>query len=141
MSNKLTREFFDKIIKTNLEGRNLELFFPLLLLAEESKVLDEVIPIIQEIAKNKKEEDFTESRDVAFLNFISERIADNLFISIKKLVEDFSLMEENDDWVTSEWVGRALKRLGLIIEKKRLRSGREVIINYGKAKEKLRAFQ
>jgi hypothetical protein len=137
--NKYT--FFDKIIKTNLEGRNLELFFPLLLLAEESKVLDEVIPIVEGITKTKKEEDFTESRDVAFLNFISGRTSDNIFVSIKKLVEEFSLMEEGDTWVTAEWIGKALKRLDLILEKKRFHSGRGVIINYNKAKEKLRVFQ
>jgi hypothetical protein len=133
--------FFSKILDSSLEGRNLELFFPLFILAEQCKVLDDFLKIAEEIVKEKKQEDFSESRDVSFLNFLSERNSDNLFISVTRITNEFAEVEENEDWVTPEWVGRALKRLGLIVEKKRMRTGREVIINYGKAKEKLRIFK
>jgi hypothetical protein len=38
-------------------------------------------------------------------------------------------------------MGRALKRLNLELEKKRFKSGFKVILNYVKAKEKLKIFK
>jgi hypothetical protein len=133
--------FFNKVLQTNLEGRNLELFFPLLFLAEKCKVLDEFIPIAEEMVKGKKQEDFVESRDVAFLHFLSERKSEGLFTPLRNLVREFSETEEQEDWVTAEWVGRALRRLGLIVQKKRVAAGMEVIINYDKAREKVIMFK
>ena len=132
--------FFDKILNTSLEGRNLELFFPLFFLAEKCNVLDEIIPIAEKIVEEKKKDDFVESRDVSFLNFLSQRNSTNLFVSLKTLVREFSEIEEDAEWVNTEWVGKALKRLGLVVEKKRKSTGREVIIDYQKVKEKVKIF-
>jgi hypothetical protein len=136
-----TPSFLDKIVETSLEGRDLELFFPLFIIAQHCGVLDETIKVAEEIVKSKREEDLTESRDVSFLNYIAQREESGLFIPLRKIVNEFKDIEEGEDWVTPEWVGRSLKRLGLITEKKRVRQGREIIINVGKAKEKVKIFK
>jgi hypothetical protein len=48
-------------------------------------------------------------------------------------------MEE--DWFNEKWMGRALKRLGLIKEKKRMNYGVVVKLDYTKAQEKIRMFK
>lgn len=136
-----TLPFLDKIKETSLEGRDLELFFPLFIIAEHCGVLKETIETAEIIVKSKREEDLTESRDVSFLNYLSQKEQTGLFVSLRRIVDEFKDAEEGEDWVTPEWVGRALKRLGLITEKKRVRQGREVIINFTKAKEKLKVFK
>jgi hypothetical protein len=133
--------FFNKINQTTLEGRNLELFFPLFIIAEECNVLDQIILIAEEIVKAKKTDDISESRDVSLLSFLSMKEANTMFIPLKKLVDEFKETQENEDWVSCEWVGRAMNRLGLIIEKRRMKNGREIIINFNKAKEKIKMFK
>ena len=49
--------------------------------------------------------------------------------------------DENAEWLNSKWFGRALKRLNLIIDKKRKRSGIEIMLNIPKAKEKIKIFK
>lgn len=134
--------FFNKIRETTLEGRSLELFFPLFLIAWKCGVLDEIIKTAEELVKNKKEEDMSESRDISFINFLASKTEDqqtNEFVPLRDLVKEFK--SEDEEWITSEWIGRALKRLGLIIEKRRIAKGREVKINWKKAKEKIKIFQ
>ena len=48
--------------------------------------------------------------------------------------------EEDDRWISTKYVGRALKRLNLIIEKKRMARGVQVTLNVAKATEKIRMF-
>ena len=134
-------EYFDKILNTSLEGRNLELFFPILFLAEQCDVLEAIIPIAEKIVGEKKQEDFVESRDVSFLQFLSQRSSEEILIPLRRIVNEFKDFEEGVDWVTSEWIGRSLKRLGLIVEKRRMNAGIEVTINYGKAREKIKMFK
>ena len=51
-------------------------------------------------------------------------------------------VEDNfDKWLNNEWFGRALKRLDLVLDRRRRTRGREVTLNIGKAKEKLKMFK
>lgn len=137
-------EFFNKIDETEIDSRHLELFLPLFVLAAKisDPILDETIITAKKIVEERKGEDMVENRDVAFLEYLSGRSPEINFSPVSEIVFDFSqyIHEEDDEtgksWVTSKWVGWALRRLALIIDKRRTSKGMEVIIDYGKVKEK-----
>jgi hypothetical protein len=135
--------FFDKIIKTDLDGRNLELLFPLFLIAEEIGVIDIIISIGVKISHDKKEEDINESSDVLVYRLVSNQTTKD-WIKVSDLVNSLSWEmknEETDKWLNAKWMGKCLKRLNLLIDKKRLSDGRVVKLNIEKAKEKLKIFE
>jgi len=134
---------FSNIVNSGLEGRHLELFFPLFILADEVGILNYVIEIAKKIIKEKKEDDLSENRDIALIMLLSRMDETSDFIRLKRIADLFNEEEETDkeNKISPEWVGRALKRLGLIIEKRRLKNGREVKINFSKLREKARMFR
>ena len=137
--------FFDKIRDTSLDGRHLELFFPLFMIARECDVLDKTIETAEKISKSKKGDDMVENKDVSLIEFISRQEESKEFILEKDLLKKFKafLEEEDEDakWTNSRWFGLALKRLNLIVQKRRINKGKEVILNYLKAKEKIKMFR
>jgi hypothetical protein len=134
---------FKKISDTTLDGRYLELFFPLFLLANECNILDEIIVISENIVREKKEEDITENRDVALIVMLSQMDEHENFVSLRSISEKFNEEEDTDKEhrISPEWIGRAFKRLNLILEKRRLGKGIEVKINFKKVKEKVIMFK
>jgi len=50
-------------------------------------------------------------------------------------------MDSNEEWINPKWMGRALKRLDLVKEKKRVGKGTSIILNYDKAKKKIKMFK
>ncbi|UCD21000.1 MAG: hypothetical protein JSW08_00415 [archaeon] len=133
------KDLFNKILRTELEGRNLELFFPLFLLADMCGVFDEILEIGESIIKERRDEDYAESRDIALLDHLAHRYEiESDFIAIKKISND--LLSQGEEY-TPHWIGHAIKRLGVLIERRRMREGVEVRINFTKAKEKIRMFR
>jgi len=139
-------DFFNDIDETNIDGRNLELSFPLFVIMKfiGNEQLKNLLNTIKDLMKEKRNEEFFESRDVTFIDFIS-KIKEKGFISVKhlsNLFKDFLKDDEefDDKWVNSKWVGRALKRLSLSKEKRRVSSGVEVLLNLKKAQEKIKMF-
>jgi len=147
--------FYIKIDKSGIDSRSLELFFPLFVISRSlgDDILDKTIETAKFIVNEKKDEDFMENRDVTFLNFIAnsenyfQSIADYEFIKEKDILEKYKEWVEYDDkneefkWLKSHWIGRALKRLNLIVEKKRIAKGRMVRINFVKAKKQSELFK
>jgi len=134
---------YNKINKMNLDGRDLELFLPLYLLAEKCGVLDKMLKISKEITKVKKEGDVYVSKDVELYDFISQFPDTKDFIKVAELNSQFRTFigsEEKDKLPNTWWLGRALKRLKLIKEKKRS-NGVLVILDIEKAKEKIKMFK
>lgn len=133
---------FKMIDDAGIDGRNLELFIPLYLLAYEieESVLSEIIEISKDIIKEKNEEDYHENKDKILRRFLFKKFKDEVieysqFISITKITNEFKdyLGVENDD-TNSRWMGKALKRMKLIKEKQRKRGGIVVLINSEKLK-------
>lgn len=144
----LHRDFnklFNKIHDSEIKGRNLELFMPLLLVASiiNDTMLKDTIEIATKLTKERKHEEEIESRDVMLIDYISQQEQSFDFIQVKEITAGFkNFCDEDGEWLNSKWVGRALKRLNLIIDKKRTGlKGREVILNTTKAKEKLKMFR
>ena len=85
------------------------------------------------------------SRDIkTMIDFISKQ-DDKNFIPIIVLSNMFKKFIQGDEdeikWINSRWVGRCLKRLSLVSEKRRVSSGVEVLLNTKKAEEKLKLFR
>lgn len=144
------KEMFDKIYATKINGRNLELFFPLMYVAKyiSEEVFDIFVNIAGELTKEKKKEEMMESKDVCLIDFVSQFQQDfrDDYKKIKFLTDQFKTFinytEVRDNpWLNEEWLGRALNRLGLIVDKRRQRGGIEVTLNIPKAIEKMRSFK
>ena len=137
-------DLFKKIRDSRIQGRNLELFLPMFFIAEfiSSEVLDEIIKIALDITSDKKHEEEMESVDVMVFDFVSKQTGELEYHSVKQLTNNFrEFSEENADWLNSRWFGRALKRLNLVVDKRRKKSGVEVILNVIKANQKLKMFR
>jgi hypothetical protein len=138
---------FNKIEETKLDGRHLELFFPLFIIANyiSEEILDKTIESAVNMVKEKKAEDIIENRDIALIDFISDMEETNEFILVGDLTKKFKEFIKEDDedakWINSRTIGRSLKRLNMILEKRRVGKGIEVRINYLKAKEKIGIFK
>ena len=141
-------DIFKKIDKTGLDGRNLELFFPLFMIANivGQEVFDDILRISQIIVKDKKAEEYAESKDVSLIDFLSHQISwRGSFKSVHDITQEFRMITiedpEEEKWVNPRWIGRALKRNKLILEKRRLRKGIEVLIDIDKAGQLLKRFK
>jgi hypothetical protein len=141
-------EIFNKIDSAGIKGRNLELFFPLMNIA--SFIGEEVLEIIVNLAKDldsaKKKEEMMESKDVSLIDFISQQNTEIGYKSIRNLTITFrnflgNVEDSDDKWINERWLGKALSRLNLYTDKRRVASGIEVILNIEKAKEKLKIFK
>ncbi len=135
---------FNKIKESGIYGRSLELFLPLFFISNyiSSEVLDKIIKIALNITSEKKHEEEMESVDVMVYDFVSKEEGGLIYQSIKNLTNRFrEFADEPGEWLNSKWLGRALKRLNLVMEKRRKRSGVEVMLNVKKAKEKLKIFR
>lgn len=142
----LEDETFNKIDSSDINSRDLELFLPLLTLANtlDWVLFDNLLKIFKEIVKERKTEEYTENRDITFMDFISQQ-TETSHIQITEIRNRFQLflgdIDEDDKWVNNKWIGKALKRLGLIKDKKRVAKGREIILNISKAQDKIKMFK
>jgi Arc/MetJ-type ribon-helix-helix transcriptional regulator len=139
------KELFESINKTNLEGRDLELFFPLFIIADicGKKILNEVIEISRKIIKERKERDREENTDVQIYEFVAKR-SNTEFIAVADLVklfrEDLEISDNQDNWLNTRFFGRGLRRLNLVSAERRTNK-RQVRLNIEKAKEKIKLFK
>ncbi len=136
---------FNRIHDTGINGRNLELMLPFFLISDflSEDIFSKMLKIAIDMTKERKESEMTESRDVMLIDFVSKFEKPD-YITIKKLTVDFRSFigddETEEKWINPRWVGRALKRLNLIRDKRRMHGGVEVIPNVKKAIEQMRMF-
>jgi hypothetical protein len=140
---------FNKIDSTGIFGRNLELFLPLLIVAKliDDNVFEEILEIVKKLNMVKKDDEYLESKDVSLIEFVSlaERYRFE-YVFVHQLLKEFKEFigvhgEEEDRWITTNWLGLALKRLKLFTDKKRVAKGNLVLLTVDKAKERLRMFK
>jgi len=134
---------FEIISLMGLNGRELELSLPLCLIANEisGELLNKTTLTLKSIFSQKKEDDLTENYDISLYDFVSqyEKIGWESMTQICKEFKEF--LDTNDEWINNKWLGRALKRLVLVEETKRLGKGRYIILDTKKAKEKIKMFK
>lgn len=138
---------YEKILKSDLDGRNLELFYPLIMIAGMigEEVVDNFLKIAQKTVAEKRQEEYTENWDISLVDFISQRPEYQLnYTGVHDLTIEFRqfiLADEDIKWLNSRWMGRALKRLKLITSKRRISKGVEVTLNSAKAKDRIKMFK
>jgi len=144
---KLTT-LFNKIHDTGINGRDLELMMPLILVGDfiNENICENMLKLAEMLTKEKREDDMADSRDVSFVDFVSQLGVDcEDFIPIKEIVIKFRNFlgdsENEEKWVNTYWIGKALKRLALVKDKRRVSKGREIKVNILKAREKLKQFK
>jgi len=136
---------FESLDKMELNGREVELCMPLLLLAWH---ISDVVYValhdsIKDYMKDRKQDQFNESKDIMLIDMISQELEEG-FQQVNRLVNkflEFTQDQNEDKEINPKWMGRALKRLNLILEKKRLAGGVYVRLNYEKAKEKIMQYK
>lgn len=140
-------DLFKRIDNTGINGRNLELFFPLMMMAYNisEEVLEEILETAMILNKEKRKEELTESKDVSVYDFIS-KLPGADFRSIKTLTIAFrnflgNIEDADDKWINERWFGKAIKRLNLIVDKRRMAHGNEVILNIDKARNQIEGFK
>ncbi len=138
-------KLYKKIDKAGVDGRNFELLIPIFLIADYlgEDILDEILDIGKEIASMKKEDEFIESQDIQFIDFISKQDSMGRWVGVKELTHSFRGFIDasaEDEWANQIWVGRALKRLNLIHKKRRVSKGMEIMLDVNHAIEKMKMF-
>lgn len=132
---------YSKISDMGINGRELEICFPLILIANEVGD-DIVLETLKKIMKERREESRIENWDISLYDFLSQEIADDDFHSISEITRKFGeFIRTSSSDLNTKWMGIALKRLNLIKEKKRKTYGVEVIIDYQKAKDMIEKFK
>lgn len=141
-------KIYEKINAIGLNGRNLELFFPLFLIAKaiDENIFDNTLKIAKKITEEKENEEFAESKDISLLDYVSKQeFYKHEFVPINNILREFkmftSIDEEEIKWMNSKWIGRALKRMKLIVQKRRKEKGIEVILDIDKAKRDILHFK
>jgi len=142
-------ELFNKIDDSGINGRNFELLFPLLIISYElsEDIFADILKIGLEIIKQKKKEESSESIDVSLIEFVAVKGESSQleYFPIRSLLSEFrSYLGETDSedtWLNTRWFGRALKRLNLTNDTRRLAGGREVMLNIPRAKTQLKIFK
>ena len=136
-------DIFQSIEKTDLSGRDHELFFPLFILADMvgKEVFEELLKTAQKVVKLRKESDREENKDVRLIEFIAQSNYEG-YVYVGDVAKEFSdFFGEDPKFNTSHSVSRALNRLKLIMEKRRAGKNRQIKIDVLKAKEKLLLFK
>jgi len=139
--NKDYNNLYKKLMDSNINGRDLELCLPLIIISEMVGEVDSSIEIMIKIVKERKSEDAVESLDVSLINYISQEV-EGKWMSSKELFNNFkNIVQVEEKWFNDKWLGRALKRLNLYKEKKRMNYGVLYFLNVELAQKKMEMFK
>jgi hypothetical protein len=141
-------DFFNKIESHNIYGRNLEIFFPIFMIAEivGDNILNYTIKSSSDLIYDKRKEESVESFDIALLEFLSTKEGTFEYVYVSNLLREFRLHNNLPDkakeyeFVNEMWLGRALKRLSLVLDKKRHSGGIKVQVDIVKARQQYQTF-
>lgn len=131
--NDTTITFIKKLWECNLNGRDLEIFLPIIILSFsiDIETVDKIIKIAEKISEDRRMENVAENRDMALVGFLVgyiQKIPQNEYVKPSAIAKEFR-EDEGENWINSKWVGRAVKRLNFVIEKRRLARGIEITLN------------
>lgn len=142
LEREIEEEFFNEIDNLNINGRSLELLFPMFIISNflSGGTFQDIIKMGKELMIHRKEDEFSESVDVMVYEFVSKMEGTLEWQPLKELTEKFRNFAGSEEWMNERWLGKAFKRLNLIIGKRRMASGRFFILSVSKAKEKIKMF-
>jgi len=134
---------FEKLIKIDMNGRDLELTMPLLLIAEQisEKAFEDVLFAVKNYINDKRDDQFAESLDVSLIDFVAQE-TEFSWQRVKDIHTKFlNFVQKTENELDVRWIGRALKRLNLRKEYRRVSGGVQVQLNIEKAAEKIKMFK
>lgn len=138
-------DFFNKVDESGLNSRTLEISLPLLTIANylNKELFEQALDYLTKLDKERKETDLSESYDIALLEFLCNTNKDSkMFYNMSDLTIDFQhYLGDVEDHINSKWLGWALRRLNIILDKRRKSRGQEVRIDIAKAETKLKIFK
>ena len=143
---KVATKIYQAIEKTTITGRDLELWYPLFITAAliSDDLLNEMVESAEEVSAERASTNVSENNDIVLIGFLHEFLRDQIegsYITLANIVNQYHLHAPNEDkWFNSGWLARALERNKLVLKKRRLRGGREVILDFKKVAEKARLF-
>ena len=128
-----------------IKGRWLELSYPILTIAKQvdKPILEKMLNFIDNLLKKKEAIDIVESRDNKFLYCLIDFIQDknpNEFFEISELKNHLLAIEGDEYWITNHWIGKALRRLNVIIEEGRNAKKRSVKLDFEKIELKAKTY-
>ena len=125
------KPLFEKISSSGIFGRFLEIFFPLFIIADLCGVVDIFLKTADNYIKKKEEDELVDDYDERLKQFIfKEYINENGFVGISSILNRFKQdFESPEEWINSKWLGRALKRLDLVKQKRNYNGKVQVILN------------
>lgn len=145
IENQALLKFFTKVKESKIHGRALEIFFPFFVIAYLGGYLEEMLKVAKDYVTSQEEEESAMDYDellkkcVSTLDPISswdnkgnpvQLVPFMCFVPIKRILEVFrASLDSPEAWVNERWLGRALKRLGLVRQKRRMNNGIEIILN------------
>ena len=117
------QNIIERIRSLELDGRAFEVWLPLLIIS--SLISDQCFEYTLQIAKNKviekNEQEADTDRDTGFALLLSNYVENkgNLVIT-KELIAFLEGQGDKKEWLTSEWIGRFLKRANIVSHRRRL---------------------
>ncbi len=122
-------DLFEKIQKTEIYGRNLELFFPLIIISYLCNDVDSFLETAKELVLSKEEEEAIDDLDERLKKFILEKSYSD-FMNLYTILNEFKeTLESSEVWMREKWLSNSLKRLGLIKRKRNLHGKTQILIN------------
>lgn len=126
------------VIDSVIKGRGFELWRPMFTIASllDKHMLKNILINAVKHEKLRREEDITETLDSILVELLLELVEGENYYRVKDIANKLKETNPDDEkWLTTRWVGRALKRLGLVIEKKRHTSGVMIKISESEVKK------
>jgi hypothetical protein len=140
-----TKILFEKIDNLGILGRDLELFFPLIIISNAlgKDILKATLELAKKHFEEKNLEEFTENPDITMLDFLWRTYSDNPldYIPIREINGKYSMESEYAKDLEPKTTGRMLQRLNIILDKKRDMKGIKVMLDFGKIKKKLGRYK
>lgn len=123
-----------------LKQRELELWKPIFVLARFfDNYIEGLYASIHQFALKKAEEKFienmTETFDLILVQTLSKLVTENGYYKVKDIKDEMAKnFDEPQKWLTTKWVGNALRRLGFT-EKRRFGTGYEYALTVEKVED------
>lgn len=136
---------FKKIDNIGVYGRALELFFPLIIISDffGEEVVDKTLELAKKSFEDRNKDEFNDNPDITLLDFLWRKYADgyNLeYIKLTDILGNFKLENNSFNELDIRSLGRMMQRLNIILDKKRDMSGRKVMLDIVKIKQKLERY-
>lgn len=114
-----------------ISNRDLELWKPILTLSGliSEDLYGSMYRLAVEKSKEKRTENITETYDLLLATVLVNFVTDKGYYKVSEIKDEFNAVTESDP-MSAKWVGKALKRLDVILHKKHMgRKGRQVLLD------------